>query len=102
MSIIISTIPASAADIRTGALVTFGSYPQTSVIDPYLLAKLNNLSLTWTYYDYYCDGKQENYMKYADVTLSGERYRAVTFTRWDLGHYSSRQTFQKDNGYEPG
>ena len=106
-------VTASAADIRTGTLVTFGSYPQTSVIDPSLLAELNSLSLNWTYYDYYCEGKQENYMKYADVTLSGERYRAVTFTHyrpyythsrpywWDVSNEDDN-TSQDENGYEPG
>ncbi|MCR5781223.1 MAG: DUF6273 domain-containing protein [Clostridia bacterium] len=90
-------ITASATDItdiETGTLVTFGSYPQTSVIDPELLAELNSQPLTWTYYDYYCDGKQEDYMKHADVTLSGERYRAVTFAHF-------RRIYQRDNGYEP-
>ena len=96
--IIVPGVTASATDItdiKTGTLVTFGSYPQTSVTDPSLLARLNSQSLNWTYYDYYCEGKQEDYMKYADVTLSGARYRAVTFT-----HYRTPYT-QRDNGYEP-
>ncbi|MCR5781492.1 MAG: dockerin type I repeat-containing protein [Clostridia bacterium] len=103
--IIVPGVTASAADIKTGTLVTFGSYPQTRVIDPSLLASLNFLPLNWTYYDYYCDGKQENYMKYADVTLSGERYRAVTFIHYRPSGlvYSNHAfyTFQDENGYEP-
>ncbi|MCR5782354.1 MAG: dockerin type I repeat-containing protein [Clostridia bacterium] len=102
--IIVPGVTASAADIRTGTLVTFGSYPQTSVIDPSVLAELNSLSLNWTYYDYYCDGKQEDYMKYADVTLSGDRYRAVSFTHYRpcWRNDSASYTYQDDNGYEPG
>ncbi|MCR5781788.1 MAG: InlB B-repeat-containing protein [Clostridia bacterium] len=94
-----------AANIRTGTLVTFGSYPQSRVTDSSLLAKLNAQSLSWIYYDYYCDGRQENYMKYADVALSGERYRAVTFTHyrpstWDKTN-DKDLTNQDENGYEP-
>ena len=101
--IIVPGVTASAEEIKTGTLVTFGSYPQTSVVDPGTLAKLNAQSLSWTYYDYYCDGKQENYMKYADVTLSGERYRAVTFTHYRPLYWSDSDsyTYQDDNGYEP-
>ncbi|MCR5782860.1 MAG: dockerin type I repeat-containing protein [Clostridia bacterium] len=102
--IIVPGVAASAEEIITGTLVTFGSYPQTSVIDPSLLAELNSQSLNWTYYDYYCDGKQDNYMKYADVSLAGERYRAVTFTHYRPFDFwrSSDYTFQDDSGYEPG
>ncbi|MCR5783975.1 MAG: carboxypeptidase regulatory-like domain-containing protein [Clostridia bacterium] len=94
----------------TGTLVTFGSYPQSRVTDETLLAKLNAKTLNWTYYDYYCydrdfDGKQEDYMKYADITYSGTKYRAVTFSHYrpvawnELGDAS--HTYQDDNGYEP-
>ncbi len=101
--VIVPGVTASAADIKTGTLVTFGSYPQTSVVDSGTLAKLNAQSLSWKYYDYYCDikGDKKNYMKYADVSLSGERYRAVTFTHYRL--YSLDYSSSSDiNGYEPG
>ncbi|MCR5783812.1 MAG: dockerin type I repeat-containing protein [Clostridia bacterium] len=101
--IVVPGVAASVADIKTGTLVTFGEYPQTSVIDSGTLAKLNAQSLSWKYYDYYCDGRQENYMKYADVTLSGDRYRAVSFTHYRPYWWndSSSYTYQDDNGYEP-
>ncbi|MCR5783815.1 MAG: DUF6273 domain-containing protein [Clostridia bacterium] len=93
------------ADFSVGDLVTFGSYPQTRVTDPSLLDALNSQTLDWTYYDYYVGGVHEDFMKYADVTVSGVRYRAVQFS-----HYRPRpatssdytNTFQDDNGYEPG
>lgn len=96
----------SPAGYTTNTLVTFGSYPQSLVTDSALVKSLNSQPLNWIYYDYYCDGKQEDYMKYADVTLSdGSRYRAVTFIhyrpyRWDNTD-SASYTFQDNNGYEP-
>ncbi|MCR5783099.1 MAG: InlB B-repeat-containing protein [Clostridia bacterium] len=91
------------SEIQTGTLVTFGSYPQTRVTDSSLLSSLNSRSLTWKYYDYYADGKQENYMKYADITYSGDRYRAVAFSHYrpQYTYDSENYTYQDDNGYEP-
>lgn len=103
--IIVPGVNASAADIETGTLVTFGSYPQSMVTDSALIKTLNTKSLNWKYYDYYCDGKQEDFMKYADVTYSGNRYRAVTFSHYRpySSSYSSDSiyTYQDENGYEP-
>ncbi len=96
----------SAADIKTGTLVTFGSYPQSRVTNSSLLKSLNSRTLSWTYYDYYCDYKQEDYMEYADTTFSGERYRAVRFRHYrpysTISSSLSIYTYQDDNGYEPG
>ncbi len=98
-------VTASAVNISTGTLVTFGSYPQSRVTDSSLLARLNSMSLSWTYYDYYCDSKQEDFMKYADITYSGERYRAVTFNHyrpyWWTYSDNADVTLQDENGYEP-
>ncbi len=101
--VIVPGVTASAADIKTGTLVTFGSYPQTSVVDSGTLAKLNAQLLSWKYYDYYCDGAQENYMQYADTTVSGTCYRAVKFSHYRPYWWndSSSYTYQDDNGYEP-
>ncbi len=94
-------VTASSVDeITTGSLVTFGSYPQTRVTDPSLLAELDSQALIWTDYDYYCDGKQEDYMKFADVAYSGERYRAVSFSHY-RGSADADNSDQKENGYEP-
>lgn len=102
---VMSGVTVSAEGIKTGTLVTFGSYPQSSVIDPSLLDELNAQPVTWTYYDYYCDGKKEDYMKYADITLSGDHYRAVTFKHYRPYDWKysgdAEYSFQDDNGYEP-
>lgn len=95
----------SPAGYTTNTHVTFGSYPQSLVTDSALVKSLNSQPLNWIYYDYYCDGKQEDYMKYADVTYSGAKYRAVTFThyrpyRWNTSS-STDYTCQDDNGYDP-
>ena len=93
----------SAEDLDTGTLVTFGSYPQSRVTDSSLLEKFNSLPLKWTYYKYYADGKQEDFMEYADTTLSGNRYRAVRFSKYRPRSFTSGLSYdQRDNGYEPG
>ena len=101
-------VTSSAAEITTGTLVTFGSYPQTSVIDKDQLDVLNSQSLDWHYYDYYCDGKHEDFMEYtdvADVFESGDRYRAVRFSHYRPNKSKSAEynrTEQNNNGYNPG
>ncbi|MCR5783935.1 MAG: dockerin type I repeat-containing protein [Clostridia bacterium] len=93
----------SVEDLDTGTLVTFGSYPQSRITDPSLLDKLNSLPLEWTFYKYYADGKQENFMEYADTTFSGNRYRAVRFSKYRPRSFNSGLSYdQRDNGYEPG
>ncbi len=104
-------VTVSAAEIKTGTLVTFGSYPQSRVTDQSLLDKLDAQPLKWTYYDYYANGGREDYMKYADITYSGARYRAVTFTHyrpyeWQIRISSDNivnNSFaeQDNNGYMP-
>ena len=89
-------------DIKAGTFVTFGSYPQTSVVDSGTVAELNAQSLSWKYFEYYTNGKRENFMQYADTTLDGTRYRAVTFAHYREIHSTNyTDTYQKKNGYEP-
>lgn len=99
-------------ELENGDLIEFGSYPQSKVTDTALLSALNSLSLSWASYGYYSgtgdwnDGQMQprDYMKYADVTYKGERYRAVKFTEY-RPHYTGYQsssrhsTYQDDNGY---
>ena len=91
-------------------LVEFGSYPQSEVTSTSLLSALNSLSLSWKSYGYYSgtgdwiDGQMTSgdYMKYADVTYKGEKYRAVKFTEYRpsyTGHDNDDGTYQDDNGY---
>ncbi len=70
-----------------GEIVSYGSYPQSKVIDKNLLNQLNAQPATWRAYNYYSgNGYNSNgsmspsdYMMYADVVYQGEKYRAVSF-----------------------
>lgn len=95
----------------TGTVINFGSYPQSKVTDSATLKKLDNASKQWESYEYYSgtgdldDGNMEpsDYMKYADIKLGGEKYRAVTFSEYRpyyTGYTSSASnSIQDDNGY---
>lgn len=94
----------------TGTVINFGSYPQSEVTDSATLKKLDNETKQWESYEYYSgtgstsDGNMEpsDYMKYADIKLGGEKYRAVTFSEYrpyDTGYTHSDGTYQDDNGY---
>lgn len=67
--------------------VFFGSYPQSEVTDKNTISKLSALdNLEWQSYGYYSGNgrygsmEQNDFMKYADVSLNQEMYRAVTFS----------------------
>ncbi|MBQ3151755.1 MAG: hypothetical protein IJB86_10980, partial [Clostridia bacterium] len=94
---------------QNGDIIEFGSYPQSKVTDSTLLSALNSKSKTWVSYGYYSgtgssDGQMtaKDYMKYADVTYNGNKYRAVTFSSYRpyfTSGTSSSGTYQDDNGY---
>lgn len=98
----------------TGTVINFGSYPQSKVTDSATLKKLDNEPKQWESYEYYSgtgnevDGNMEpsDYMKYADIKLGGEKYRAVTFSEyrpyWTGNNIPSSNTYQDDNGYYTG
>lgn len=104
--VVVPGITASAA-VVTGTLITFGTYPQTSVIDEAQLKTLNSKKLSWKYYDYYAAGKREDYMQYADVSdvfRNGDKYRAVKFSHYRPYYTISNSydtSYQSRNGYEP-
>ncbi len=81
-------VEVDAADYKVGDIIEFGSYPQSEVTDAKLLAQLNNLEKEWISYNYYSGEdsldtiKCGDWMQYADVTLNGEKYRAVTFSKY--------------------
>ena len=69
--------------------IVFGSYPQSEVKDPSLLATLNaktgdlptrENAQAWTSYEYYINGKVENFMWYIDIVNENDKYRGVYFT----------------------
>ena len=110
-----------------GDIIPFGSYPQSEVTkenDSATYAKLEAAKKNWVSYRYYSgDGdwaeeepdvaygygtmKQGDWMKYADITLDGEKYRAVRFTAYrpdftgDLASTTNGSySMQDDNGYK--
>lgn len=89
--------------VRTGDIVTLGSYPQTRVSGEALLNQLGNTSPSWKSCGYYLNGAKSDYMQYADVTISGAKYRAVKFTQYRtyLTDYPvfADYSWQDDNGY---
>lgn len=102
---------------RVGDIVEFGSYPQSEVTDSSLVSALNGVSKTWVSYGYYSGMGdhatdfsvgygtmvQGDWMKYADFTYNGTKYRAVNFSQYrpECTYYSSSPdwTYQDDNGY---
>ncbi|MBR0508582.1 MAG: hypothetical protein IJJ85_00545 [Clostridia bacterium] len=102
-------------DLRVGDVIFFGSYPQTQVTDAAVLAGLDALKKNWISYGY-CTGTGDlydgnmrpgNWMRYADLTLDGSRYRAVTFDQYRpirTGHLPPGQAdaYQYANGYTVG
>ena len=97
-----------------GATVQFGAYPQSRVTDEAIIDGLDSQSLSWKSYNYYSgtgswtDGnvKPSDYMKYADIVFNGNKYRAVTFSKYrpDCTVYTSSasNTCQDEYGYYTG
>lgn len=95
----------------TGTIINFGSYPQSKVTDSATISALDSVTKNWKSYNYYSgtgdydDGNMEpsDYMKYADIKLGGNKYRAVTFSEYRpryTGYKSSASySYQDDNGY---
>ena len=97
---------------QVGDIVEFGSNPQSRVTDSSLVSALDGVSKNWVSYGYYSgDGSnsdtmvQGDWMKYADFTYNGTKYRAVTFSQyrpsWTCKPSSTYWSFQDDNGYTP-
>ena len=94
-----------------GDTVVFGSYPQSLVTDPDTHAALEAADKVWTSYRYYSgtgqrDGQMQpgNWMRFADLYLNGEKYRAVIFDAYRPSITWGRNgigAFQSANGYEP-
>lgn len=109
------TMAADTADggYQKGDIIEFGSYPQSKVTNPRIISALDGFLTddVWVSYDYYIgtdteyDGKMtaSDYMKYADLELNGEKYRAVRFSQYrpKLTSSTSSETnsMQDNNGY---
>ena len=115
LSIAPVTMAADTADggYQKGDIIEFGSYPQSKVTNPRIISALDGFLTddVWVSYDYYIgtdteyDGKMtaSDYMKYADLELNGEKYRAVRFSQYRpkvTSDVSSEATSAQDNnGY---
>lgn len=112
----------SAAFYAIGDVIEFGMYPQSRVTDAETIAELQ-ASLDdslWKSYGYYSGNVERasalsssprvaepgDYMKYADVALDDELYRAVTFSayrpRCTFGTPDADNSDQDENGYAVG
>lgn len=101
---------AAGKTYKVGDIVEFGSYPQSRVMNSSLVSALNKVSKNWVSYGYYSGTgacgtmAQGDWMKYADFTYNGTKYRAVTFSQYrphrtegSFDYYSEQQ----NNGYTP-
>lgn len=102
---------AAGKTYKVGDIVEFGSYPQSRVTNSSLVSALNKVSKNWVSYGYYSGTGsygtmvQGDWMKYADFTYNGTKYRAVTFSQYrPYRTYESSSTGnsnQDNNGYTP-
>ncbi|MBR0509774.1 MAG: hypothetical protein IJJ85_06615, partial [Clostridia bacterium] len=109
-----------ASQLQSLRTVSFGSYPQTRVTDPATISALDAVGKIWQSYGYYSgsgflngagalDGSMQSgsWMRYADLTSNGQKYRAVTFDvarpaeTFRPADGSTGET-QAQNGYESG
>lgn len=76
------TSTAENTTFNDGDIIEFGSYPQSQITDEKLIETLTSIDSQWKSYGYYSgDGKGNaiagDWMQYKDITLDGEKYRAV-------------------------
>ena len=99
----------TASAVNVGDIIQFGNYPQTKVIETTALKNAANAA-TWNSYGYYVgtgsyDGSMaaSDFMKYADFSLNGVKYRAVKFSKYRPSDTSYTSTTgysqQDDNDY---
>jgi uncharacterized repeat protein (TIGR02543 family) len=99
----------TASAYSVGDIILFGNYPQTKVSETTALKNAANAA-TWKSYGYYVgtnevDGNMaaSDFMKYADFSLNGVKYRAVKFTKYRPSNTiylsSADHSQQDDNGY---
>ncbi len=111
MSFFAPQAEAAGKTYKVGDIVEFGSYPQSRVTNSSLVSALNKVSKSWVSYGYYSGTGsygtmvQGDWMKYADFTYNGTKYRAVTFSQYrpysTCNPSSTSKTYQDDNGYTP-
>lgn len=101
---------AAGKTYKVGDIVEFGSYPQSRVTNSSLVSALNKVSKNWVSYGYYSGTgacgtmAQGDWMKYADFTYNGTKYRAVTFSQYRPSSTEGSPDYysqQQNNGYTP-
>ena len=101
----------SVSATNVGDIILFGNYPQTQVGETTALKNAANAA-TWNSYGYYTgngiyDGNMtaSDFMKYADFSLNGVKYRAVKFTKYRPNFTNQASiadsSCQDENGYSP-
>lgn len=100
--------------LPVGWTVAFGKYPTTKVTDATLIKALDKVDVSaWISYGYYKKSTDPNvgivqesdYMKFADISYNGKKYRAVRFSQFRPVNASiessiiNDNTYQNDNGY---
>ena len=102
---------AENGSLKTGDIIEFGTYPQTLVTDKTLLSELvlNAPQLKWVSYNYYSGNRNHgsavigDYMRYADVKIGEDSYRAVCFDEYrpyrTYEQCTANMTFQDENNY---
>ena len=98
----------SAGATNVGDIILFGNYPQTKVSETTALKNAANAA-TWKSYGYYVgtgsyDGNMaaSDFMKYADFSLNGVKYRAVKFSKYrprNTALTNAASSEQISNGY---
>ena len=111
MSFFAPKAEAAGKTYKVGDIVEFGSYPQSRVTNSSLVSALNKVSKNWVSYGYYSGTGdygtmvQGDWMKHADFTYNGTKYRAVTFSQYRpyriYNPSSSNTSNQYSNGYTP-
>lgn len=108
------TVPGGAGGYAVGDVITFGGYPQSRVTDETTLAALDAAEKHWASYHYRCGAgdiypeeiRAGDWMRYADVTVNGQKYRAVMFDSYRPENVSDSPDAsyfrQAENGYESG
>ena len=100
----------SATYIEEGDIVEFGTYPQSTIDDSALIKQLDSVNKDWVSYGYYSGtgewntAQQGDWMKYADFSFNGCKYRAVTFSKYRPSYtywnYEESKSQQYLNGYK--
>lgn len=90
---------------KKGDIILYGSYPQSEVKDETIIKALNNAKSEWKSYGYFPGNNNiadDDWMKYCDVSLNGEKYRGVYFSKYRTPWCAADNpdiSCQRDSGY---